>query len=78
MLAFCHPPYLTWSSCEQGCREELVPQGSVCRKDSELIGPVCGRSGEYSYRGCSEERAAKTQGVEHLRLKMMAVMDHDT
>lgn len=53
----------------EGCREEPVPQGSVFRKDLEPIGQVCGRSGDYSYRGCSEERAAPMQGVEHLRLE---------
>lgn len=39
------------------------------QKRLELIGQVCGRSGDDSYRGYLEERAATMQGVEHLRLE---------
>lgn len=42
-------------------REEQVPQGSVCRKDMEPFGRVCGRHmvGDLSCTECSEERGAK-------------------
>lgn len=46
----------------EGHREELVPQGSVFRKDSELIGQVCGRNRRVQLQRMFGEEGGKDAG----------------
>lgn len=47
-------------------REAGAPSVRIQKRPLEPVGQVCGKNmGDYGYRGCLEERRAKTQGLGH-------------